>query len=53
MINKIFNGDCLELMKDLPDNSVDLICTDQPYCVGATSNDSLRPALFGDGIFLG
>lgn len=26
-------GDCLELMKDIPDNSVDLIITDPPYKV--------------------
>jgi adenine-specific DNA-methyltransferase len=24
-------GDCLELMRSLPDNSIDLICTDPPY----------------------
>jgi hypothetical protein len=24
-------GDCLELMKDIPDNSIDLIATDPPY----------------------
>lgn len=24
-------GDCLELMKDIPDGSVDLIVTDPPY----------------------
>lgn len=35
---KIYNGDCLELMKEIPTGSVDLICTDPPYCVGATSN---------------
>ena len=27
----LLNGDCLELMKDLDDNSVDLIFTDLPY----------------------
>jgi len=27
----LLNGDCLELMKDLEDNSVDLIFTDLPY----------------------
>lgn len=27
-------GDCLELMKDLPDKSVDSIVTDPPYGVG-------------------
>lgn len=31
-------GDCLELMKELPAGSVDLIATDPPYCVGASSN---------------
>lgn len=30
-INKIFNCDCLEGLKDIPDNSVDCIITDPPY----------------------
>lgn len=30
-INKIILGDCLEVMKDIPDNSIDLIVTDPPY----------------------
>ena len=25
------HGDCLEIMKDIPDESVDLILTDPPY----------------------
>ena len=29
--NKIFCGDCLEVMKDWPDNCVDLVLTDPPY----------------------
>ena len=28
---KLLNGDCLEQMKQLPDNSVDSIVTDPPY----------------------
>ena len=28
---KLFNGDCLEVMKELPDNSIDLILTSPPY----------------------
>jgi site-specific DNA-methyltransferase (adenine-specific) len=28
---KLYNGDCLEVMKDIPDGSVDLIVTDPPY----------------------
>jgi len=30
-LNKIHQGDCLELMKTMPDNSVDSIVTDPPY----------------------
>jgi len=30
-INKIICGDCLEVMKDFPDKSIDLILTDPPY----------------------
>ena len=28
---EIKQGDCLELMKDIPDGSIDLIVTDPPY----------------------
>ena len=30
-VNKIYNGNCLELMKKIPNLSVDLIVTDPPY----------------------
>jgi len=30
-INKVIHGDCLEVMKDIPDKSVDLVLTDPPY----------------------
>ena len=30
-INKIICGDCLEVMKEMPKNSVDVIVTDPPY----------------------
>ena len=30
-LNKIHQGDCLELMRQLPDNSIDMIFTDPPY----------------------
>ena len=32
-INKIYNEDCLEGMKRIPDNSIDLIVTDPPYLI--------------------
>ena len=31
MINKVICGDCLKVMKDIPDNSIDLVLTDPPY----------------------
>ena len=30
-IDQIICGDCLEVMKDMQDNSVDLVLTDPPY----------------------
>jgi len=30
-MNKLFKGDCLEIMKQIPDESIDLIVTDPPY----------------------
>lgn len=29
--NKIYCGDCLDLMKEIPDKSIDLVLTDPPY----------------------
>ena len=33
-INKVVCGDCIEIMKDIPDNSVDTVITDPPYALG-------------------
>ena len=32
-IDKIYNKDCLEFMRELPNESIDLIATDPPYRV--------------------
>ena len=41
-INKIHQGDCIDLLKDIPDNSVDLIVTDPPYNLNKDfENDNL------------
>lgn len=37
-LNKIYNEDCLEGMRRIPDGIVDLVVTDPPYCIGTTSN---------------
>ena len=36
MINKIHLGNSLEILKDIPNNSVDLIVTDPPYQINNT-----------------
>lgn len=35
----LHNGDCIELLKRLPDESVDLIITSPPYCIGKAYED--------------
>lgn len=42
-INKIFENDCIEIMKEIPDASIDMILCDLPY--GTTQNkwDSVIP----------
>ena len=41
-INKIHQGDCLELMKEVKDNSVDLIVIDPPYNIGIDEWDDIE-----------
>jgi adenine-specific DNA-methyltransferase len=43
-VNRIIPGDCVEVMRQLPSGSVDLIVTDPPYLVGYTSRDGRRIA---------
>jgi len=38
MLNKIIQGDCLEVMKDIPDKSVDMVLTDPPYNISKKNN---------------
>ena len=35
---QLYQGDCLEEIKKIPDCSVQLVLTDPPYCIGTTSN---------------
>lgn len=41
--NRLFEGDCIEIMKKFPDNSIDMVLCDLPY--GTTQNkwDSIIP----------
>lgn len=56
-LNKIYEGDCLELMKKLPNDYFDLIITDPPYGIGMSSkflgtkkriNSKAPPKDYGD-----
>ena len=40
---ELYRGDCLDVMKDIPDGSVDLILCDLPYGTTACSWDSVIP----------
>lgn len=40
---ELLNGDCLELMKQIPDKSIDAIITDPPYGTTACKWDSVIP----------
>lgn len=35
----LYNGDCVELLRGLPDESVDLVITSPPYCIGKAYED--------------
>lgn len=39
---QLYNGDCLEIMKKLSDNSVDLVLTDPPYNIGKAHWDKIE-----------
>ncbi len=41
---KLLHGDCLEVMKDIPDKSIDMILCDLPFGITASSWDKQIPA---------
>jgi site-specific DNA-methyltransferase (adenine-specific) len=43
MLNQIIHGDCLEVMKDIPDKSIDMILCDLPYGTTACKWDVIIP----------
>ena len=47
--NRIFNEDCLQLMKELPDGAVSLILTDPPYGIRYQNQFSASPHPILDG----
>jgi site-specific DNA-methyltransferase (adenine-specific) len=43
MINKVLQGDCLELMRNIPDKSIDMVLCDLPYGTTACKWDVIIP----------
>lgn len=39
-LNEILHGDCIEIMREIPDESVDLVLTDPPYGIAFKNNMS-------------
>lgn len=46
-LNKIINGDCLDILKTIPDNYFELAIVDPPYGGGAKSQDETFPRTNG------
>ena len=46
----LWQGDCLELMKRIPDGSVDLVLTDPPYGIGIADwdNEPAKKEIFNE-----
>jgi DNA modification methylase len=47
-INQIIHGDCLEVMKGIPDNSIDSIITDPPYHLTSINKRFRKTSLSDD-----
>lgn len=45
VLNKIYLGDCIEIMKDFPDNCIDSIVTDPPFNISGIGKDIQRKSL--------
>lgn len=48
-INQVICGDCLEVMKGIPDGAVDLVVTDPPYGIGFTQRTTGKK-IIGDDV---
>ena len=41
-LNKIINGDCLEVLRKLPDESIDLVVTSPPYNLKNSTGNGMK-----------
>ena len=45
MLYKLFHGNCLDILKELKDNSIDSCITDPPYGMGMEEWDHSAPTV--------
>ena len=43
---QLYNGNCLEIVKQIPDESIDLICTDPPYKITSRGDNGTSGGMF-------
>lgn len=48
-INKVIHGECIERMRQLPSNSIDMVCTDPPYFLDGLCNHWNKKTLDSKG----
>ena len=49
IIDKVTYGECVEMMKKIPENSIDMVCTDPPYFLDGLGNDWNKESLDNKG----
>jgi len=49
MINKVSYGECVAMMKKIPTNSIDMVCTDPPYFLDGLGDDWNKESLDNKG----
>lgn len=49
MLNKVSYGECVEMMKKIPANSIDMVCTDPPYFLDGLGDNWNKESLDNKG----
>ena len=49
LLNKVSHGECIERMKNIPANSIDMVCTDPPYFLDGLGNDWNKESIDNKG----
>ena len=47
-LSEVFNRDCMEALREYPDDFFDLACVDPPYGISVTTRHKAKPGDGGD-----